>query len=145
MPKSLEFGFIALLLGLIVIFRPLPVQPDIGQFVLVLAVVFLLQTLVRDLYLYRRVKEKKYADGKTSEAQCFCVESGIGMIAVVSGIMLVLTGAGGRVDAPASMWVFCLMLVMLLNYSLRDFVFSWRPWRIYRDPDHLNIIPRIKV
>jgi len=128
-----------------IIFRPWPTPIGVGQFVLTLAVIFLLQTLVRDLYLYRQLKASGSNPPKGVESRCFCLESGIGMIAVIAGLLLFTGSFGGRIELSTMQWILAVVVLLVSNFLLKDFVFSWNPWRIYRDPDHLNIIPRLMV
>lgn len=144
MPKKYELGLIALVLGGTYFIHPWPVQLGTGRFVLILAVLFLGQTLARDLYLYFKLKSRETGLLKGKESQCFCVESGIGICAVIWGLILFLGSFGGSLKLDPWQWTMTIVVLMVLNYFLKDFVFSWNPWRIYRDPDHLNIVPRLK-
>lgn len=104
--------------------------------------VFLIHTLIRDLALL--YKQKTASTSATKRVQrCFCVETGVGVVFVTVGLVLLLGNYGSKVVLQKSDWILSLTGLMVLNYGLKDLVFSWNPWRIYRDPEHLNIIPKL--
>ena len=119
-----------------------PTEITVGRFVLWLSIIFLLHTLIRDLYLYARLR---ITASERKEAQCFCVESGIGILVMILGLALLIGNLGGDLSPGPVGWFVAITICMWLNYWIKDFVFSWRPWRIYRDPDHLNIVPRFRI
>jgi hypothetical protein len=143
MGKFIEPGLIGLALfsaGIMV--DTWPESLSTGRTVLIFSVVFLAHTLLRDLVLlYQQKTRENFTAPKV--AQVFCVESGIGMILVAFGIILFLGNIGEVLILTKAGWLFSLLFLMLINYGLKDLVFGWNPWRIYRDPNHLNIIPRL--
>jgi hypothetical protein len=143
-PRTYELSLIVLVLLGTYLLDPWPVQLGAGQFVLIVAVYFLGQTLIRDLYLYYKLKSRVAGPPNGKASQCFCVESGIGIGAVIVGLILFTGSLGGSLKLAPWHWTLTIGGLMTLNYLLKDFVFSWKPWRIYRDPDHLNIVPRLK-
>jgi len=120
----------------------LPNEVTLGRLILWLALIFLVHTLVRDLILYTRAKKQP---GERKEAQCFCVESGVGVLVLIIGLALLMANVGGKVAMDSVAWFFSITICLWINFWMKDFVFSWNPWRVYRDPDHLNIVPRLKV
>lgn len=114
-----------------------------GNLVLALSGLFLAQTLVRDLYLlYRRDKRENMPEEVSRPV--FCVETTVGVAGVIVGSMLIFASAGPVVAVSDGIWVILVALTMLLCFALRDYVVQWNPWAIRRDPDHVNIIVRIR-
>ena len=143
MGRLLEPGLIGLALLLLASFvSSWPSRISTGSLILTFSTVFLIQTLIRDLALLYR--QKTALRNKERRVQrCFCVESGVGVVFVIVGLVLLLGNLWGSVVFDKSDWIVSLALLMVSNYALKDLVFSWNPWRIYRDPEHLNIIPRL--
>ena len=71
-----------------------------------------------------------------------CVESALGMTGVVAGIGLV----GFELTAPVSVSTAGLAAgvgaAMAAGFLIKDFVFEWSPWKIYREKDHAQVIFR---
>jgi len=143
MGKFIEPGLIGLaLFSAGVMVNPWPESLSTGQTVLIFSVIFLGHTLLRDLVLLYQQKKRNNSTAP-KVAQVFCMESGVGMILVAFGIILFLGNIGGVLNLTKVGWLLSLAVLMLINYGLKDLVFGWNPWRIYRDPNHLNIIPRL--
>ncbi len=135
--------FIALaLIGAEYLIDQWPASLSAGHFILLLCTIFFVQTLLRDLVLILRARMKPRQNHRPREGPCFCLESGLGVVVLMLGILLLLTDTGGQVQLSHNQWRGSLAGLLLLNYGLRDYVFSWNPWQIYRDPDHQNIIPK---
>ena len=142
MPKKVEPVLIVSAMLLIALTASKwPAELTVGRFILWLSIIFLLQTLIRDVYLYLRLRNKTL---EQKEAQCFCVESGVGILVLIVGLGLLIANMGGRVSVAPVAWFLAITACLWLNYWMKDFVFSWSPWRVYRDPNHLNIVPRIR-
>ena len=73
MGARIEISVIALVLGL-AWFLPLPDSLDLGYLVLVLAVVFMAQSLLRDIVLLAAIRRGKLVIPK-QEKPAFCLES----------------------------------------------------------------------
>ena len=138
MGARIEILAIALALGLIWIL-PLPDRLDLGYLVLVLAVVFLLQSLVRDICLLVAMRRGRLVI-PVQEKPAFCLESILGVTAVLAGIYLALSHSHGSVEMGSLRWILALGLTMIAGFLLRDTVVQWRPFSVYRDPGHLNYI-----
>ena len=119
-----------------------PTELSVGHFVLVVSLFFMVQTLARDLVLLYKLKTSPNPEDTIREGKCFCVESVLGTVVLLLGIGLFVAGAGGHIVLDNTIWLVTITLTMIANYLLRDYVFSWQPFRIYRDPNHLNIVPR---
>ena len=145
MNRFVEPALIVVTVGLMAMFDRWPASLSVGHFVLIVSSMFLLHTLIRDLVLLYAMKRKPNDKDVRREGQCFCIESVVGTAVLLFGLMLFGVGIGGQMTPDKIVWLSTMLVAMLINYLLRDFVFSWRPWRIYRDPNHLNIIPRLKA
>lgn len=114
-----------------------------GSLVLILSGLFLVQTLVRDLYLLYARNKPQAIPGEQSDA-VFCLETTVGIAGVISGTGLIFSGFGSVMVVSDGMWTALVALTMVLCYFLRDYVIQWNPWRIRRDPDHINIVIRVR-
>jgi len=114
---------------------------EIGELLAGAALLLLLQGFCRDLWLLRQSRRQPAA-APGREARCLCVESALGLTGIVAGIVLVGTGLAGPVVLSAVALAGGTGGTMLAGYLLKDFVFSWSPWRIFREKDHAQIIVR---
>ena len=118
-----------------------PDSISIGRFVLSMALIFLIQTLLRDLWILSR--QRSGTGGKSTRAiSAFCVESAVGLSAVAVGCGLLFAPLPTTLNLGNPGWSISILLTMLLCFVLRDFVFQWNPWRVYKDPGHVNIVVR---
>lgn len=115
----------------------LPSNLAVADMMIALSVVVLVQSLVRDLLLIARRKPDKT---KVVEAQCLCVESAVGVLGLLVGLLLLIAGATDPTPIPLWGWPLGIGLTMLATFVIKDYVFEWSPWRLRRDPDHLNIV-----
>jgi len=117
----------------------LPDQISIGSLLLAASVLLLLQGLLRDLWILAQRREHS-PSGPRTEALCMCVESTVGVTGVVAG--LVILGSAADATLSVSQLLACLLTVTVLaiGFAIKDFVFEWRPFRIRRDKDHVNIV-----
>lgn len=69
-----------------------------------------------------------------------CIESAVGATGVALGFGLL--GAG--IDHPVALspwkWGFFVVVVLTAGFCLKDYVFTWSPFRVRRDKDHVNIV-----
>jgi hypothetical protein len=113
------------------------------QIVLKLSALLLAQSLGRDITVLLRSRIYP-AIAPRKEAQCFCMESTVGVTGVVAGISLAGLGVSTNVVIPQ--WGFCLALLatMSMGFAIKDLVISWNPFGLRREKDHLNLIVRWK-
>ncbi|MDI1337853.1 MAG: hypothetical protein PSU94_16860 [Lacunisphaera sp.] len=71
-----------------------------------------------------------------------CVESALGITGVVAGIGLVGLGLTAPVSVSAASLAASVGVTMTAGFLLKDFVFEWSPWKIYREKDHAQVIFR---
>ncbi len=119
----------------------LPNRLSIGSLMLVGASIFLGQGVLRDVWLLLR--SKRNAAGESGPArQCLCVESGLGVLVIVLGLTLLLAGVSTGVALSRASWTVLVAGALLVGFFLKDYVFEWNPWRLRREPDHLNVVLR---
>jgi hypothetical protein len=75
-------------------------------------------------------------------ARCLCVESAIGLTGIVAGIGLTGLGLAQPLRVSAVALVLAVGGVMAAGFFLKDLVFEWSPWRIYREKNHAQVIFR---
>ncbi|RUL63106.1 hypothetical protein EKH79_11875 [Dyella dinghuensis] len=117
----------------------LPADIGIGSLLLASSVLLLLQGLFRDLWLLFKRKQDTQS-GTRQEVLCMCVESTVGVMGVTAGIIIF----GSAINRPVQMnpWIWSLLAIAVLTvgFAIKDFIFEWRPFRIRRDKNHLNIV-----
>jgi hypothetical protein len=117
----------------------LPTDIGIGSLLIASSVLLLFQGLLRDLWLLsKRKRDTQF--GERQEALCMCVESTVGVTGVVAG--LIVLGSAINWPVPMSPWIWSVLAVaiFIIGFAIKDFIFEWRPFRIRRDKDHLNIV-----
>jgi len=118
------------------------VELAVSRLVLYAAATLLLQGLVRDLWiLARRVARPEAAK---VEARCVCLESAVGLLGILLGLMMFALGLGGSVSLGSLAWCASIFSVLLLGFTIKDYVMEWHPWRIYQEKNHINVIVKWK-
>ena len=117
----------------------LPASIGIGSILLAASVLLLFQGLIRDLWLLFK-RRRQSQTGPRQEALCMCVESTVGVTGVVAGLILVGAAADTTLVMSQALWVMLAVVVLALGFAIKDFVFEWRPFRIRRDKDHVNLV-----
>ena len=100
-----------------------PTRLPAGELVLTLACIALLQTLLRDLYLWRKQRAVRGSSASETTA-CFCLESTVGLSAVVVGACLLLATPVLTVEMSAAGWVASLAAVMFAGFLLNKITIS---------------------
>ena len=99
----------------------------------------LLQGLVRDIAILVRVRRKSGASLPQS-GRYLCVESTVGLLGIAAGALLI----GTHLDVPLLLdqgeVALLVCATMIAGFSGRDWVIQAKPWRIFHDPDHINVI-----
>jgi|HubBroStandDraft_6_1064221.scaffolds.fasta_scaffold622784_2 hypothetical protein len=118
----------------------LPHALAVGDLLLAGAVVLLLQGLVRDLWsvasVARAARASASGEPVTREVTCVCVESTVGVTAIVAGLALTLGWQSGAVHLPPVAWPIGFASVLLFGTGVRNLVFDWRARSLRREPDH---------
>lgn len=117
------------------------IRLELGELVAGAALLILVQGFFRDLWLLREAR-RKAATTPPRAAACMCVESALGLTGIVAGIGLVGFGLDWPVGLSATGLTVVVGSVMLAGFLLKDFVFQWSPWKIYREKEHAQVIFR---
>lgn len=139
-PERIELAIIfvisvaAWLLG-----HQLPRNIEMGRLVLTASAILLAQSLVRDLSLMWRMK-RTVREGPKRAARCMCVESTAGIAGIAAGTLLLGSGIAGAATMVPWAWSLTIFLALLLGFLSKDYVVAWGPLRLWRDPDHMNIL-----
>ena len=117
----------------------LPGQIGIGPLLLAASVLLLFQGLIRDLWLlFKRRQDSQI--GARREALCMCVESTVGLTGIVAGLILLGSAADLTLLVGRTLWSILAVAVLAIGFAIKDLVFEWRPFRIRRDKDHVNLV-----
>jgi hypothetical protein len=139
-PDKVELGIIAVAILLVgTLGRFLPSRLRIGEVLAIGCLTWLVQGGVRDLWLLYLLKTRPTTAPRRRLA-CMCLESSAGMAGLIVGIGLTLCGFGGELQMTPMRWMLLAAGVFALGFVLKDFVISWRPLGLRRDPDHHSII-----
>jgi hypothetical protein len=115
----------------------LPAQMEAGYILVSLALVFLIQSLIRDLLI---LSEKKASEEAQRVARCICLESSIGFIPIIVAAILISAGLRTPVDLPIWFWPSAVGTTLLLCFLIRDYVIDLKTGRLRREKDHVNIV-----
>ncbi len=116
----------------------LPTTVSGGRLLFLAAAALLFQSLVRDLSLLAAARRR--SAGTRRVARCMCIESTVGVGGLAIGGLAAGMGLGGALSIAPWTWGVLAFAMGLVGFWLKDFVIEWRPWKIRRDPDHLNIL-----
>ena len=124
----------------------LPDQIRLGRIVLYCASLLLFQGLLRDLSMYF-FNPKKIAKSQqtTVTAQCLCLESGIGIIGIMTGLLLFFYMNDSVVFIAPWLWIGLLTSILIAGYLMKDWVFYWQTFEFKREQNHANIIFTFKT
>jgi hypothetical protein len=112
-----------------------------GELVAGGALLILLQGFCRDLWLLHAACRRK-TTAPPRAVRCMCVESALGLTGIVAGVGLVGFGLTRPVFVSTAGLAAGIGTVMVAGFLLRDFVFEWSPWKIYREKNHAQVIFR---
>ena len=117
------------------------VSLELGELLAGVALLILIQGFFRDLWLLRQARRQPAATPARA-ARCMCVESALGLTGIVAGIGLVGLGLTRSVFVSVTGLAASVGTALVAGYLLKDFVFEWSPWKIYREKDHAQVIFR---
>lgn len=129
----------------------LPAKLQVGSLVLWASVVALAQSLIRDVIILARARvDARASEGASSSEPSspprgvMCLESSLGLTGVLIGgglLIANLVSPLGLATRPSPLaWTLGTGALLLGGVWVKDFVFTWRPWRFYKDPDHVNLV-----
>ncbi len=137
---KIELGLIPVAVLLVGSFsRFLPTRLAIGEVLTLACLAWLVHGGVRDLWLMYQLKTRPSSAPRRKLA-CMCLESSAGMTGLIVGIGLTLCGFGGELRFTPTRWMLLAGGVFALGFLLKDFVISWRPLGLRRDPEHHSIV-----
>jgi hypothetical protein len=113
-----------------------PEHPALGSLLLVVFSLLMVQSLLRDLWLLFSGPPAIAPEA----AHCMCMESAVGAIGMVGGITILGAGIGQPVELAAWAWAILFFSATATGFLIKDFVFTWNPWSIRREKNHLNIV-----
>ena len=124
--------------GCALIRHKLPAKIEVGEAVLLAAVLLLVQGLVRDLVGQRIARAQ--AAGPLARITCVCAESTIGVGLIVAGALLVLAWSPIVLRTPAVTWPIAVAIVMVFGFATRHLVIDWRARRLRWEPNHAGVV-----
>lgn len=117
----------------------LPERMEIGYVLVSLTLLFLIQSLIRDL----RILFRRESTNAEAEAGRFtCLESVVGFTPLIAAVVLIAAGWRERVDLPRLFWPLAGTAVMLSCFMIKDFVIDLKTLRVRKHPDHVNMVFR---
>lgn len=117
----------------------LPANISIGLLLLGASVLLLLQGLIRDLWLISR-RDQQAQPGAPQAALCMCVESTVGVTGIVAGLVVLGSAIDSKLS-PSPLLISILAVgILSFGFAVKDLILEFRPFRLRRDKDHLNIV-----
>ena len=102
------------------------------------------QSLCRDLwYLFVKRAVKKDIS-EPIVRQCMCVESSVGVLITVVGLLMLIANIDVRVIFNLYTMIFVMAVVLLSGFLIKDYVIEWNPWKLSKEKDHMNVIFSLK-
>lgn len=117
----------------------LPTTISVGALLLGASVLLLGQGLVRDLWLLSQRKQGSQ-EGARQQALCMCVESTVGATGVVAGLVVLGSTMDSTLSTSPVVASIVVTGVLVMGFAIKDLVLEFRPFRIRRETDHLNIV-----
>lgn len=114
-------------------------QISSGALLLGASVLLLLQGLIRDLWLISQ-RSRQSQIGTPQEALCMCVESTVGVTGVIAGLIILGSTIDSQLSVSPLLISFITLGVLIIGFAIKDLIFEFRPFRIRRDKDHVNIV-----
>ncbi|MES1167664.1 MAG: hypothetical protein ABUL61_00705, partial [Oleiharenicola lentus] len=108
------------------------------------SLLLLLQGFCRDLWLWRAARRNPSPE-PPRHAACMCVESTIGFTGIIAAAGLTAFQFGPSYPVTQPWLMLGVAAVLVAGFLLKDFVFTWSPWRIYREKDHATLHFRWKA
>ena len=69
-----------------------------------------------------------------------CVESTVGVTGVVAGLIVLGSTIDSKLSASPLLISILAIGTLAFGFAVKDLIFEFRPFRIRRDKDHLNIV-----
>ncbi len=110
----------------------------IGGLITAASLLLLLQGFCRDVWLGFAAR-RATAKPDPHHAQCMCVESALGLTGILVAAGLTAFGFGPDIAVTSMERTVGVGAVLVAGYLLKDFVFEWSPWKLYRAKDHATL------
>lgn len=110
----------------------------IGGLITATSLLLLLQGFCRDVWLWRAAR-RATKNPALHSAQCMCVESALGLTGILSAAGLTAFSFGPDISVTRPGLTTAVGAVLVVGFLLKDFVFEWSPWKIYRAKDHATL------
>lgn len=117
----------------------LPQRMEMGYVLVSLTLLFLIQSLIRDLRILFR-QERPNAEAEAGRFTC--LESVVGFAPLIAAVVLIAAGSRDRVELPGLFWPLAGTAVMLSCFMIRDYVIGLKTLRVRKHPDHVNMVFR---
>jgi len=114
--------------------RSLPRRIALADVLLVGAVLLLLQGLVRDAA--RLARSRRTDAAASGGVQCVCIESTVGVGAIVAGTVLLFAWTPLVLSASRVSWTVGVAALGGFGFLTKDVVFDWKERRFGRDRTH---------
>ena len=139
--EKAELGLIFLfVIGLAFTMSIIAPETQFSVVILFSSSLFFCQSLFRDLwYLYAKRRRTKNSN-QVETKQCMCVESMLGLFGVVLGLLLFISSFDIPITLAKGSVIAIAAAILIVGFLIKDYVFEWNPWRIYKEKDHMNII-----
>jgi MFS-type transporter involved in bile tolerance (Atg22 family) len=116
-----------------------PAVMYLWEIVMYSSALLLMQSLVRDITILLRSFFSKSKEPRR-EMQCFCLESTIGALGVIIGLVLVAFAGSRQIEISHRQAAFAITAILILGFIIKDLVITWNPFGLRREKNHLNIL-----
>lgn len=130
-------GIIIVTIALGAINGMLPKRLEIGYLLVALALLFLIQSLIRDLVI---LATQRKDSGNSVQGRFMCVESIVGFVPLVISILIISIGQRQEIALHQLFWPTAGLLIMLTCFLIKDWVVDLKNLRIRKEKNHINIV-----
>ncbi|MGJ8653191.1 MAG: hypothetical protein ACSHX8_07950 [Opitutaceae bacterium] len=116
----------------------LPLQYSTGGLIASLALTLLLHGFIRDIYLLYKLRRAPETEPKIS-MRCMCLESSIGLPAVILGAILSILAPDWKLQIPTELSAVMYSIALIFGFLIKDLVITWRPLGLRREKNHSRI------
>ena len=137
-----ELGMAFIVAAVVWLAGPARIAPLRTSYVVLgVGALLLLQSLLRDLWILWR-RRATAAAGEPQAGRYFCVESAVGLLAVVCGALLLTSRMDSFINLDRRLLSTLVLAALCIGFLIKDWVIQANPWRIVREQDHLNLVVR---
>ena len=119
---------------------PLPAEFSLrlGGLITATSLLLLLQGFCRDLWLWIGSRRDRNPPAPRYGA-CMCVESTVGFTGIIAAAGLTAFSFGPLHPVTQPWLTLGVAAVLVAGFLIKDFVFEWAPWRLYREKNHATL------